>query len=909
MLCARCHAVLPDAARFCSSCGSPAGSDALTIGASQATGSSPGSTRRTPAATGKPPSSGWLTSSDSISHGRFAPGALLDGRYRIIGLLGRGGMGEVYRADDLRLGQPVAVKLLPETLRHDPVRLAQFHNEVRTARQVSHPNVCRVYDIGEADGLMYLSMEYVDGEDLASSLRRIGRFPEDKAADIARQLCAGLAAAHQRGVVHRDLKPANVMLDGAGRVRVMDFGLAAIGQVEDVRAGTPANMAPEQLLGREVTARSDIFALGLVIYELFTGRRAFTATTVADLVSQHEKMSIPPPSSVVSALDPAIERAILRCLAAAPDRRPGSALAVSAALPGGDPLAAALEAGETPSPEMVAAAGQGAGLNARVAWPVFLAVLAGIAGVFGMALRTSPLDRIRPEYTTEVLAQKARDAVRQLAPPSRPARPRDEAVGFRWNDDLVAHVRENDKPAPDWSSVYTQRPSPLELWYRQSDGPLTAVMFHNDLLTPGLVFPDDPPPIGSGMSHIELDHQGRLTYFETIPPQRLDAPMPVAPVDWAPVFTLAGLDLAQLQSADPLWTWLATSDTRKAWTGTWPESGRPLRVEAAALGGRPVAFMVVGPWRKPWRMSEASDGRDTAIVTVLFALLFGILGGAAFLARKNLRSGRGDLQAATRLGVCMAAVLMAVWFCRVHLAASLGMLAMFLVAVCTSAFYGVLLWTIYVALEPYVRKHWPQVLVSSTNVLAGRVADPVVGRDVLLGTALGVVWVLLVQIVDRWSGAGELAGHPGSVELLMGMRGTAGVILQGVPYAIRNVFFNFFLLFTLRVVLRRQWLAAAAFAGLFAILGALGDDGKPWVNAVVALAYFGSGAVVVLRWGLLAYAVGVFVSELLLKVPATLDSSAWYFGSMLTVVAVAIALASWALYTVVPRSAPSRSPA
>jgi hypothetical protein len=909
MLCARCHAVLPDAARFCSSCGSPAGSDALTIGASQATGSSPGSTRRTPAATGKPPSSGWLTSSDSISHGRFAPGALLDGRYRIIGLLGRGGMGEVYRADDLRLGQPVAVKLLPETLRHDPVRLAQFHNEVRTARQVSHPNVCRVYDIGEADGLMYLSMEYVDGEDLASSLRRIGRFPEDKAADIARQLCAGLAAAHQRGVVHRDLKPANVMLDGAGRVRVMDFGLAAIGQVEDVRAGTPAYMAPEQLLGREVTARSDIFALGLVIYELFTGRRAFTATTVADLVSQHEKMSIPPPSSVVSALDPAIERAILRCLAAAPDRRPGSALAVSAALPGGDPLAAALEAGETPSPEMVAAAGQGAGLNARVAWPVFLAVLAGIAGVFGMALRTSPLDRIRPEYTTEVLAQKARDAVRQLAPPSRPARPRDEAVGFRWNDDLVAHVRENDKPAPDWSSVYTQRPSPLELWYRQSDGPLTAVMFHNDLLTPGLVFPDDPPPIGSGMSHIELDHQGRLTYFETIPPQRLDAPMPVAPVDWAPVFTLAGLDLAQLQSADPLWTWLATSDTRKAWTGTWPESGRPLRVEAAALGGRPVAFMVVGPWRKPWRMSEASDGRDTAIVTVLFALLFGILGGAAFLARKNLRSGRGDLQAATRLGVCMAAVLMAVWFCRVHLAASLGMLAMFLVAVCTSAFYGVLLWTIYVALEPYVRKHWPQVLVSSTNVLAGRVTDPVVGRDVLLGTALGVVWVLLVQIVDRWSGAGELAGHPGSVELLMGMRGTAGVILQGVPYAIRNVFFNFFLLFTLRVVLRRQWLAAAAFAGLFAILGALGDDGKPWVNAVVALAYFGSGAVVVLRWGLLAYAVGVFVSELLLKVPATLDSSAWYFGSMLTVVAVAIALASWALYTVVPRSAPSRSPA
>jgi serine/threonine-protein kinase len=178
--------------------------------------------RRTPTpprtATSAP---GWLSSSDSISHGRFAPGTFLDGRYRIIGLLGRGGMGEVYCADDLRLGQPVALKFLPEGLRSDPVRLAQFHNEVRTARQVSHPNVCRVHDVGDVEGLLFISMEYVDGEDLASSLRRIGRFPEDKAVEITRQLSAGLAAAHQRGVVHRDLKPANVMLDGSGRVRVM----------------------------------------------------------------------------------------------------------------------------------------------------------------------------------------------------------------------------------------------------------------------------------------------------------------------------------------------------------------------------------------------------------------------------------------------------------------------------------------------------------------------------------------------------------------------------------------------------------------------------------------------------------------------------------------------------------------
>ena len=150
----------------------------------------------------------------------------------MIGLVGRGGMGEVYRADDLRLGQPVALKFLPDAVASDPARLAQFHNEVRTARQVSHPNVCRVYDIGEIDGHLFLSMELVDGEDLTTTLGRIGRFPEDKALDVARQLCAGLAAAHERGVLHRDLKPANVMLDKAGKVRVMDFGLATIGAAE-----------------------------------------------------------------------------------------------------------------------------------------------------------------------------------------------------------------------------------------------------------------------------------------------------------------------------------------------------------------------------------------------------------------------------------------------------------------------------------------------------------------------------------------------------------------------------------------------------------------------------------------------------------------------------------------------------
>jgi serine/threonine protein kinase len=149
-----------------------------------------------------------VSSTSSVDEGRFLPGTLVAGRYRIAGLLGRGGMGEVYRATDLTLGQAVALKFLPEATAADERALARFYNEVRIARQVTHPNVCRVYDVGQVQGLHYISMEFVDGEDLGVLLRRIGRLPTDKALETARKICAGLAAAHEKGVLHRDLKPA-----------------------------------------------------------------------------------------------------------------------------------------------------------------------------------------------------------------------------------------------------------------------------------------------------------------------------------------------------------------------------------------------------------------------------------------------------------------------------------------------------------------------------------------------------------------------------------------------------------------------------------------------------------------------------------------------------------------------------
>src|SRR5258708_2909745 len=348
-------------------------------------------------------------SNDSLDEGRFPVGTTLSERYRILGLLGRGGMGEVYRANDLKLGQPVALKFLPESSAGNRERIARFHAEVRIARQVSHPNVCRVYDIGEIDCSVFLSMEYIDGEDLRSLLRRIGRLPGDKALEIARGLCSGLSAAHAKGVLHRDLKPANIMLDGRGQVLITDFGLAAMAdQLHGgrVREGTPAYMAPEQRAGREVSVRSDIYSLGLILHEMFTGKHP-------DEVASN-------PTSIVKDLDPVVERLIFQCLQAEPRNRPSSAVAVARALPGGDPLAAALVAGATPSPEMVAAAGDPGGISARSAGIALGAVLAGLVVVAVLGSKTNILQQTPFDYSPAVLEQKTPDLLHTfeyIAPP------------------------------------------------------------------------------------------------------------------------------------------------------------------------------------------------------------------------------------------------------------------------------------------------------------------------------------------------------------------------------------------------------------------------------------------------------------------------------------------------------------
>ncbi len=237
-------------------------------------------------------------------------------------------MGTVYQADDLKLHVTVALKFLNPAHAADENRLQLLLNEVRLAREITHPNVCRLFDVGEIDGQHFLSMEYVEGEDLASLLRRIGRLPRDKAITIGLEICDGMEAAHRRGILHRDLKPANLMVDANGHAKIMDFGLAVLatslaGYLQI--AGTPDYMAPEQRLGVS-SVQSDLYSVGLVLYELFTGRRA-----IRDLAGI-EDSTTPMPAGVTDDIDPTIERVIRHCLERDPGLRPASVSAVGARL-------------------------------------------------------------------------------------------------------------------------------------------------------------------------------------------------------------------------------------------------------------------------------------------------------------------------------------------------------------------------------------------------------------------------------------------------------------------------------------------------------------------------------------------------------------------------------------------------
>ncbi len=276
-----------------------------------------------------------LTPTSVIVTINLSPGTLFHGRYVIQGPLGRGGMGMVYRANDRTLDEDVAIKVLRPEFAEDPKMAERFKSEIKLARRIRHRNVCAIHDFGEDHGVLYISMELIDGVDLKHVLKRRGALPPQEAYDLAIQLAEGLEAVHASGVIHRDLKTPNIMVDGGGVARLMDFGIAkrqegggastATGHV----LGTPEYMSPEQAQGKRLDARSDVYALGIVIYEIFTGDVPFRGETPISTILKHlQDQPLLDRSKLPSTLRPLLAKA----LAKEPDGRYASARAVADAL-------------------------------------------------------------------------------------------------------------------------------------------------------------------------------------------------------------------------------------------------------------------------------------------------------------------------------------------------------------------------------------------------------------------------------------------------------------------------------------------------------------------------------------------------------------------------------------------------
>jgi serine/threonine protein kinase/Tfp pilus assembly protein PilF len=291
MKCPNCHSEVSDTSRFCADCGT------------KLTPEVPASFTKT-----------LETPSDELSRG-----TLFAGRYEVIEELGRGGMGNVYRAFDRKIHEEIAIKILKPEIALEKKLVQRFGNELRIARRISHHNVCRMHDLHEEGNTLYITMEYVRGEDLKTLIRRMGTLPVGKTLSIARQVAEGMAEAHKLGVVHRDLKPGNVMIDREGNAKVMDFGIArsifAGGMTaEGAMIGTPEYMSPEQVDGKETDGRSDIYSLGVLIYEMATGRVPFEGDTPLSVAFKHKNEPPQGPRKLNPQIPEDLNRLILRCL-------------------------------------------------------------------------------------------------------------------------------------------------------------------------------------------------------------------------------------------------------------------------------------------------------------------------------------------------------------------------------------------------------------------------------------------------------------------------------------------------------------------------------------------------------------------------------------------------------------------
>jgi serine/threonine-protein kinase len=393
------------------------------------------------------------------------------------------------------------------------------------------------------------------------------------------------------------------------------------------------------------------------------------------------------------------------------------------------------------------------------------------------------------------------------------------------------------------------------------------------------------------MTQVVLDAEGRLLTLHVVPPQKDGSAASPAP-DWSPLFKLAGLDQTTFHEVTPEWMPRGQSDARRAWEGAMPGLALPIRVEAAAWRGQPIYFQVIAPWTRPERMEEVPVGRAVRLLNALAVAATGLLLGASVLvARMNVRAGRGDWAGAWRLAGLAVVAQLVTWALNDPHVGNAGVeMSRFFSAIGEALFAGGLLFGMYLAVEPAVRRYWPDGLLGWTRLLQGRFVDARVGRDVLIGLTAGAVMQMLIELRDplQWlAGAKYPAASFGNTRYFEGTRYVLGWFSSLVGFqAMFSAMWCIFAIVGLKRLLGRTSLVFVAAVNLFTFIEArdlfVGAPGYATINILVAFAVVATLTIVALRVGLLATAAGFLSSFVLSATPWTFDSTAWYFAPSMT---------------------------
>ncbi|NNE65413.1 MAG: serine/threonine protein kinase [Pyrinomonadaceae bacterium] len=836
-----------------------------------------------------------IDAAESMPAGGFVAGTVLDDRYRIIGMLGKGGMGEVYKAEDLKIDQTVALKFLPEELAVNEDALRRFVGEVRNARRVSHENVCRVFDIAETGGKQFISMEFIEGDDLSVLLKRIGRVPSERAIEISQQICLGLNAIHKAGILHRDLKPANIIIDSSGIAKITDFGIAGIeSEIHglETRVGTPAYMSPEQITGEDVTQKSDIYSLGLLIYEIFTGKQAVEGNSIEELIEKHQTANPTNASEFVENIEPVVERLINRCLEKDPVDRPDSAVQVALALPGGNPLQVALEAGETPSPEMVAAAPRKGILKLSAA----LALVSSFIGLFCLSLY------FQANHTAQSYAplEKSPDVLRERAKEILTKFGFSYPVVFATSDfkTSVAYDQYQTKTKfdDDLERLRTGQPFGVYFWYRQSS--------ENPKITNYYKIEENVPPLATSESaYVKLDVRGRLVELLAVPSESDPQINEKRETDWQKVFTEAGLNLAKFQETDSNAIPPVFADEKRSWTGTLADhKDISVRIEAAALNGEPVYFQVITPWDADWsNEGEINIGFRIRLILGILITLIGF-GGGSLLAYRHFVLKRGDSKGAFKISVFVFLSLVIGFAINANHFTELESEVSVLVQIFSLAIAaGTMVFVLYIAVEPLVRRHWTDLLISWNRLLAGDFRDPMIGRDILIGALMGCFFRLsfflsgfLRDLIEQKSLTIDIR------QSLTGLSGTSELLEKLIVYsATAPVVMGFVILSLLLIIyllVKRKTAATILFALLFGTLNSAPEIvSRGILPALLSFGMIVGISLIVARVGLVAM-ISTIIFHNLLWSALTLDTTRFYFVNTIVISVIGLGVALYAFY-------------